>query len=555
LRKLLPATPLPWAPMKTLLITFTLLLLATAAAAQVQPLSAWWTDTGETDSTWLGLSLANLGDVNGDGYADFCTGSQQNTIYVYYGSAEPDSNYVYTFGPPGDTTDNFSYFMHNVGDVNGDGDGDLLIYSGTWDRNVHYYCYLYFGGTAFDTIPDMVFDGGEQFESDFGSYAGAVGDFNGDGGNDFIIGDGGYPIQPYPNLIVGKYYLYFGGNLLDSIPDLTMTGNEQFDRFYGEIAELGDINSNGYDDFLLGDASCSVPNGLGCGAVILFSGGSFPNLTPDWFQYGDTVLAQFGLSVAGIDFNHDGEKDLIVGNGEEYQPNRWGAIYVYWGGEEISNLPNKLLISQFGEGVGYGLMGCDLNGDGYEDVVSCCPGLNWGKTFVWLGGQYADTLYDCSIERSGYENRFGQSHISCDVNGDGVDDLILGEPGYHYTGLLGATGRIHVVLGDTVFHQSVGVKHENHAIPLNPNLSLKSYPNPFNSSINLELNWQGTEIPRLEIYDLSGKKIITINLKFNQKEVTWDGTTDVGINCNSGIYFVKLSTKTQRVSKKIALIK
>ncbi|MCX6638863.1 MAG: FG-GAP-like repeat-containing protein [bacterium] len=256
------------------------------------------------------------------------------------------------------------------------------------------------------------------------------------------------------------------------------------------------------------------------------------------------------MSVAGIDFNHDGKKDLIVGNDEEYQPNHWGAIYVYWGGEQISNVPNKMLVSQFGEGVGNGLLGCDLNGDGYEDVASCCPGWNWGKTFIWLGGQYADTLYDCYIERSGYQNRFGASQISCDVNGDGVDDLIIGEPGYYFH-----QGRIHVVLGDTSLHQSVGVKPENPLIPTNPQLSLRGYPNPFNNSITFKAEWAGNDIPVLEIINLKGEQIKKMFFQRNQNMIEWDGSNSQGNECNSGIYLAKLSTKNQSTYTKIALIK
>ncbi|MCX6638864.1 MAG: FG-GAP-like repeat-containing protein [bacterium] len=540
--------------MKALLLTLTALTLLTLPAhAQIQQLNAWWTSTGETDSTWLGLSLANLGDVNGDGFADFCAGGETNTVYVYYGSAQPDSNFVYTFHPPGDSTTNFGYRMHNIGDVNGDGGVDLLVQSRIPSRNLHYCCYLYFGGTAFDTIPDLVFDGGEinPGTSGFGYDAGAIGDFNGDGGNDFVIGDGGVEIQPYPNLITGKMYLYFGGILLDSIPDLTMIANEQFDRLGGEFAEMGDIDADSFDDFLMGAGNCSN----GKGVIMVFRGGNPTYLTPYWFQYGDTTNSGLGSSVTGVDFNHDGEKDLIVKNRYNQPPYTPTEIFIYWGSTQISNTPDMIFTSQYYEGYGGYLSGSDLNSDGYEDIISCVSSFNWGKAFVWLGGQYADTLLDAYYTTSGYEAAFGTSHITCDVNGDGIDDLVIGEPGYYFYNYMKRKGRVHVILGDTSLHQSVAVKPEPPILPIDPKLAIKTYPNPFNSNINFELNWLGTEIPTLEIYDLTGKKIKTITLKLNMKEATWDGTTDIGITCNSGIYFVKLSNKTQSVCKKIALVK
>ncbi|MCX6639143.1 MAG: FG-GAP-like repeat-containing protein [bacterium] len=539
-----------------LLTALTTLLLTLPAAAQVQPLTAWWTSTGETDSTWLGLSLANLGDVNGDGFDDFCAGGETNRIYVYYGNSFPDSTPAYSFGPPGDSTTNFSYRMFNIGDVNGDGGVDLLVQSRIPDPWLHYCCYLYFGGAAFDTIPDLVLDGeSPDLESGFGYDAGAVGDFNGDGGNDFIIGDGFYEIQPYPHLISGKFYLYFGGNLLDSIPDLTMTGSAQFDRFYGDIAEMGDINDDGFSDFLLGDASCTVPNGYSCGAVILFSGGSPPNLVPDWYQYGDTAMAKLGMSVAGIDFNHDGIKDLIVGNREVNLPNHFSAIYIYYGGVQISNTPDKIFVDQNGIGIGWDLFGCDLNGDGYEDIISCVSGFTSGDVFVWLGGQDADSLIDANFHRSGYEAGLGTSHISCDVNGDGIDDMVIGEPGYYLSTLEHRKGRVHVILGDTTLHQSVGVPPIKPPVLIPSQLSLTAYPNPFNANISLKIEWQGSEIPNLEIYNLKGELIKKLTIKRGQEMIEWNGVNRQGQVSVSGIYLAKLYTHNQSTYTKIALVK
>ncbi|MCX6638862.1 MAG: VCBS repeat-containing protein [bacterium] len=279
--------------MKTFLTPTALLLLALLtppAAAQIQPLNAWWTDTGETDSTELGYSLASLGDVNGDGFDDFCSGSWQNTIYIYYGSAAPDSECVYAFHPPGDSISNFSYNMSNIGDVNGDGAVDLLIQGHGINRNAHYYCFLYFGGAVFDTIPDLVLDGGiGNPNSNFGRSASAAGDFNGDGGQDFIIADPEIEIQQYP-VIMGKIYLYFGGELLDSIPDLIMTADQQFDYVGGEVCALGDINEDGFDDILTANWGCSGPGGAASGAIMLFFFGGGGSLTS--FRIGFSTAIQ-----------------------------------------------------------------------------------------------------------------------------------------------------------------------------------------------------------------------------------------------------------------------
>jgi hypothetical protein len=537
--------------MKTLTLTLlTLLLLAATAAAQVQILNAWWTDTGETDSTQLGLSLANLGDVNGDGCDDFCAGGKTNTIYIYHGSPTPDSEFVECLHSPGDSIRLFGYRMHNVGDVNGDGGEDLLI-QGMSPSGDRYFCFLYFGGVVFDTIPDLIFPGEIFYGSGFGYYAGGIGDFNGDGGNDFVVNDGGVEIQPYPNTIMGRTYLYYGGALLDTLPDLTFSATEQFNRNYGEIAELGDVNGDGHDDFFTGNFSNTYPNGYSCGAALYFSGGSPPNLIPDWFQFGDTANVEMGVSVAGIDFNHDCKKDLIVGKLEPTGPNYYTHyVNIYWGGTQISNTPNQVIVEQNNTGVGSNLRGLDFNGDGYEDIVSSGSTFTWGNAKVYLGGQNCDLLYDCYIERPGFENRFGETNLSCDVNGDEIDDLIIGEPESYFE-----QGRIHIIKGNTSFHQSVGVNPKPQVIPVDPKLSLRAYPNPFNNSVNFQLNWIGNPHPSLTIYNIQGVQIKTVQLNTKAKEAIWDGKNEQNILCESGIYFAKLSTETSNKVVKIALIK
>lgn len=217
--------------MKIFCLTLAALLgLRGIAAAQVQALQAWWIDTGETDTTGLGYDIAALGDINEDGLCDFAIGSSGDKVYIYLGNAQIDSTPYLIIPQPDSILVHFGRYLFNVGDVNGDGYTDLII-NGVLrsDSLSHGRGYLYFGGPLFDSIPEMVLDGVLDWQSAFAINGSALGDINGDGGSDFAILDPYHVINVNPD-IWGSIYIYFGGNILDSIPDIIINANSLYNQ-------------------------------------------------------------------------------------------------------------------------------------------------------------------------------------------------------------------------------------------------------------------------------------------------------------------------------------
>ncbi|KPJ53128.1 hypothetical protein AMJ39_05665, partial [candidate division TA06 bacterium DG_24] len=130
----------------------------------------------------------------------------------------------------------FGYDVANVGDVNGDGAADLVVGAG---RSLEGFGrgYLYLGGAAFDTIPDVVFTGEQRNEAYAKSLAGA-GDLNGDGFQDILIGARSND-EAGPG--AGKAYIYFGAEVMDSLPDVELHG-QSGDVMGRALAGCGDVN-------------------------------------------------------------------------------------------------------------------------------------------------------------------------------------------------------------------------------------------------------------------------------------------------------------------------
>lgn len=85
-----------------------------------------------------------------------------------------------------------------------------------------------------------------------------------------------------------------------------------------------------------------------------------------------------------------------------------------------------------------------------------------------------------------------------------------------------------------------------------------NYPNPFNPSTTLKFSLGGTAQTRLEIYDVSGRKVATVLdhvLDAGVHEVMWDGRDDAGQNLSSGTYLAKLRSGDQVTTHKLVLAK
>lgn len=398
------------------------------------------TISGEQINISFGKSVSSAGDINRDGYSDVIVSSDVSVyLFDYFMKGEIISDLILN----GESTNNyFGYYASSAGDVNADGYSDVIV--GAYSHNSETgRAYIFFGGESMNNIADVTMTG-ETASSRFGVMVSSAGDVNHDGFSDVIVGAEGYSSNR------GRAYIFFGGSPMNSSADVTLTGETAGSLFGFAVSSAGDINNDTCSDVIVSAYNYSSATGR----AYIFLGGSNMNNTSDITLTGETSNSNFGSSLSFSDINRDGYSDVVVG-ANRY--NSWrGRAYVFLGGQLMNSTADVIMTgesanSQFGISV---FMNGDVNGDNYPDVIVGAREFNsfTGKVYVYYGGDSLNNIQDVTINGESINNQFGASVSACDVNKDGYSDVIVSAYGYN-----SSKGKVYVYFGGTAINNVADV--------------------------------------------------------------------------------------------------
>jgi hypothetical protein len=236
---------------------------------------------GEDPYDYAGISMAFLGDVDGDGADDVAVGASGNdaaasgagAAYLLYGplSGSRDLSTADARLTGTATSDEAGTAVAGGYDLDGDGLADLVVGApgdDTGETNAG-AAYAFFGAPSSGSVTtaDAMFVGEEK--SGYAGTAVSTGDIDGDGVGDVVVGayaDGG-----------GAVFLFYGppaGTTYVGAADALVDGIDTSDYAGRALAADGDANGDGYDDLLIG-AWGADDGGSSSGAAYVVLGGGF----------------------------------------------------------------------------------------------------------------------------------------------------------------------------------------------------------------------------------------------------------------------------------------
>ncbi len=430
---------------------------------------------GDAEDDDFGFAVASAGDVNGDGYGDLVVGARledangvdSGAAYLFLGSPSGLGSGSAAAGADaiiaGDAAaDSFGHKVAGVGDVDGDGYGDVLVgavLAGADDAGA---VYLFLGsatgltGGVAGAVADAVLTGDSAGDR-FGRSISAAGDVDGDGYADLVVSadfddDGGDN--------AGAVFVFEGtasgvpSGAASTVAATVLVGDADDDQLGNSVSGAGDVDGDGFGDILVG-ARGDDGNGADCGGAFVFMGsatgvpsGAASAVAAANFQGADAG-DRLGESVSRAgDVNGDGYADIVISafldddNGDGS-----GAAFVFHGSS--SGIPGAENVSDgadatlFGDGLNdfFGVWvssAGDLNGDGYGDIAVGAyydeiAGPQSGTAYAFLGssnGVASGTAFSVAAavltgEDSGDEAGMAVSSAG-DIDGDGFGDLVVG---------------------------------------------------------------------------------------------------------------------------------
>ncbi len=378
--------------------------------------SPGWNAQSNQVGAQFGFSVSTAGDINNDGYDDVIIGApyfdnveiNEGRVFLYMGSSTGLNTTAIWTSESDEPGALYGYDVASAGNINNDAFDDIIIgapiydYFDFGDPNQGGMIFSFYGSaTGLSAMADWQHTEGDE-ETGYGISVSTARDVNSDGYDDVIVGANTWGWEGD-----GRAFLYYGSATgLGATFAWSDFGSYEAAFFGTSVSTAGDVNADGFSDVII-----SAPNmaGLaGDGIVYLYYGSETGiSINPDWQIGTDQESADYGQSISTAgDMNGDGYSDIIIGVPDySHGQTEEGVIYIFTGGPD--GIPGTTAwvaeSNQINGNLGSSVASAgDVNGDGFDDVISGAPFFDNGQTDegqarVYLGNSGCETPPDVTF--------------------------------------------------------------------------------------------------------------------------------------------------------------
>ncbi len=521
--------------------------------------TANWTGEGNQAEAQFGFSVSTAGDVNGDGYSDVIIGAVlyangetgEGRAYVYKGSALGLNSTPIWTSESNQINARFGYSVSSAGDVNGDGYSDLIIGAPFYanGQTAEGKTFVYLGSASgISATADWTAESNVA-SAQFGYSVSTVGDVNGDGYSDVIIG-----ANEFTNIQAneGKTFAYYGNSSKGMRSNLQQYQYSTSNLIgpHGKVSSDGQIRFGQFAKSPFGRTKGKLVYEYAATGSAFSSGDSITNSVS--YTGNQSSFTNLGLTgteltedISGIPtyknyrFRTRVKYDMVSNPYQVYGPWKYYESYqpLSFGSFKSQTSPLPVELTSF-----------------TAKIIEKKIVLNWltATEVNNYGFEVQRSVVSLPTVVGDQRSEEGWDNIGF-VEGHGNSNSLKS---YSFTDKTMQYGkcsfRLKQIDFDGKFEYSDEIEIEVNMLPTEFAL-FQNYPNPFNPSTTIKYNLPVDSKVVMEIYNVLGEKVMTL---INQEIKA--GFNEVNFNASylsSGIYIYRISAGEFNQVKKMMLLK
>jgi hypothetical protein len=462
--------------------------------------------------------ISAIGDIAGDDRLETVCGDENGFLYAFNHDGTPVTGFPVSYGP------SIGVFTPALADFDNDGKCEIAVISHQWDSPygsafLHLYKVTATGPVEMPGFPIDLQRGAQNSP--------AIGDLDGDGSLEIVVGTGGITSNPIAKVIAFRS----NGQVMNGFPFLVGGSS------VGNSPTLFDITGDGKLEILIRMKPDTDINGI---YAINHHGSIVPGF-PFPITFGNP-----GACVAVGDMTGDGVPELAYGGVEAVDS---GKVWVYnLSGQLLPGFPARVFRTWVDGSVAI----ADVDGDGFGDVVCGTNGVSNKPGLICAFDRFGQPVTGFPLSPGNPTlNSFETHPTLVDIDGDGDTEVFAGRldknvygwdtPGVFDSAKVWRTFKGNAARTGGQLRSPVVSVHEANDVPSLFSVS-QNYPNPFNPTTTIEVTLPAPSSIEVTVFDLLGRTIRSYafdHVSSGIHKIVWDGRDQDGMPVSSGAYIYR----------------